>query len=358
MLAFVQVLAPELVIVGIVVFVLGALLVLEYVILPVMDWLNTAKLPWWKRAVVWPVRILQPRVKALLRKLKASLSRRLIASSPPVARWLHQQALVVEQLSGHVAADAQWTYEALRYVRTTLVPTLIERAVAPVRATANTALKEERATQAELVQAGSLIRTTVRGLPWGVPNATFLGSLTAWLGSYRALWAKVWTNLEVRVTKLETGVRRLDDRLTPIEQWFYGVGQWSLAGIKLKIGRLETLLAPLLNDPTAWLFALLGAAMVPAISGGAFRSGLGNLFCRNTQTLAKEACAADSALLDDLLLGAIGLLAVTQVCELLDLMYAVAGFVGDGIAAINREASQAGAICGGSKAGELNGYTA
>jgi hypothetical protein len=300
-LAFVQVAVVEVVIV---VWLVAAIILLQFVLIPMFDaQYGSGKKSWWKRIVFYPVYRLQTSIRNLVKRIKAILSHQFVNASPPVARWLHNQAQVLEQLSGVVVASNQATYKALGTLRQTTIPTLIERAVAPVRQRVNNLVTRVGVIEDRDRRLSVAIGNMLRGLPWGV-GGDYLPNFSQWLNSYDHLWDYVFKTVTNRLNQIRT--EYLPDiwrRLERLETQVTTIREEALPAIRQRIGRIEDALGNLLADPQVWLLALIGTLLVPALAPAVVRSRLNSLFCRNTSRVAERVCSLDEQLLQQLLAG-------------------------------------------------------
>lgn len=214
-LAFVQVAIP------VVVLLIDALIWLlfgQFVVLPWIDEQMGGKQPWWKRAVMKPVRFIEHRAQRLLERLKADAAARFALASPPLARWLHRNALILEQLSGVIVSSNEATFKALATLRHVTIPTMIANALRSVlsRVTILEARVQAlvQARTADLVE----LRDTLRQLPWGGSLIT-TAPYRAFLASYRHLWTQFFDVVKPQMTELLTQtIPDLRTRLAALER--------------------------------------------------------------------------------------------------------------------------------------------
>jgi len=301
-LAFVQ--AAPLVIV----LVIEAVVWLFFGQLVVMPWLEEqfgGKQPWWKRAALWPARVIRTKVSRLLGRIKADFSQHFLRNSPHFARWLHRQALVLEQLSGVIVASNQATHMALGKLRHDVIPTLIERALAPVRVTLNYVRERVDALEDRNRQVSNAIASTLRALPWGV-GGDYVPNFGQWLNSYRHLWTQVFGFIQpqlnqIRVEYLPEIWRRLDD----LERGAGGGIGGALQGLRNRVTALETQVGSIILPRLKALEDVLAPAAFAALVLATMTRIAPNLFCRNTTDVTKKLCATDPNLIAQLLAGSL-----------------------------------------------------
>lgn len=235
-LAFVQVAVPALVML---VEALAWLLFGHLIVFPWIEEQMGGKQPWWKRAALKPVSFLQNRAKRLVARLKADAATRFALASPQIARWLHRNAAILEQLSGVIVASNEATYKALSTLRHTTVPTLIANATRPIlfRLGQVEALAAGLATT--LTSVSTSFANGLRALPWGVPTG-LPNRVDTFFVTYKRIWDKVWLELAPRTTELWTQiVPQLRQRIEDLERGVGGVGQGGLNAIRNRVTALE-----------------------------------------------------------------------------------------------------------------------
>lgn len=275
--------------------------------------------------------------KQLEHDMNSVASRLFAQQAPQIGRWMHGQAKIVEQLTGTLMTTAEWTHDALVILRHTTVPTLIYRAVHPLALAINRLDARLTTVEDKLSGATGYINSMLKGLPWGT-GATFDIAIRQWTGAFAQLfnsWYDTWLPriqriYNVRLPQLE---RTVDD----IFRDLYQTGRNSLGGIRLRLGRIEDAIGGILADPTTWILAALGLAMVPALTAGGMRTALRNLTCPNTQAFAEEACAQPAGtgtqwarLLEGLAAFALGALILVDPKEVIDAGETVEGILAPG----------------------------
>lgn len=293
---------PVVLIAGLVVSVAGVVLS-HWGLRTIFDTIWHNPRSWFKRIVTRSARALVAPVRQLERKLIGEFSSRLMQLEPAITKWVHSEAVVVEKLSGVIVSSNQATYKALYALRHTVVPTLIHRAVVPLYQ----ALAKQAAAINDLddrfAQARVYINEGLAKLPWGA-GATFDLAIRQWMNSYTQLfndWYDNWRKWLFTFRTVDWPTVR--DAFWRVYDDLYLTGQQSIQAIRLRLGKIETSIQGILADPTTWVLAALGLAAIPALSAGGMRTALQNLTCRNTQTVAKNLCAMDEALLAQLLAG-------------------------------------------------------
>lgn len=220
------------------------------------------------------------------------MSNLFVANSPHVARWMHEQADVIEQATGVIMAEAEWTYEALRRLRWTTVPTLIYRATLPLANAINGLDNRVASVENKLADATGYINNGLKALPWGT-GATFPLAIRQWIGSYVHLWTQFYRFLNTTWQNfLVTQWAPLKQRVDYIWNDLYHKGRDGINGIRARLGTLEHELAPILTNPLTWMLALLGTAAGLIGLRNLMRTAAPNLMCENTTTFTEELCAA------------------------------------------------------------------
>jgi hypothetical protein len=235
-LAFVQA-APALV-----VLLIDALIWLLFGQLVVFPWIEEqmgGSQPWWKRVALKPVQFIERRAKRLVERLKSDAANRFALSSPSIARWLHRNALILEQLSGVVVASNEATFKAFNTLRRTTIPTLIAQALQPIKLRLGQAEALVRGVADTLTAVSVEFADGLRALPWGVP-AGLPQRVSTFFVTYKRLWDKVWDELAPRVTALWTQiVPELRQRLDALEKGAGGgIGQ-ALQALRNRVTALE-----------------------------------------------------------------------------------------------------------------------
>lgn len=275
----------------------------EFVIIPWLDEQFAGKRPWWKKALMWPADVIKGKVRRLMHRIKAEMSHRFLSAAPGVARWLHNHALILEQLSGVIVASNEAALETFSYLRHTTIPTLIERAVAPLRSQLTKHTTRLDALEDLNRQVSTVIGTGLRTLPWGVPG-NYVGNFKAWWNSYSQLWDYTYNTVRPRLNELwNNRIVNLRSRLERLETQVTLIREEALPAIRQRLGRIEDSISDILTNPSLWVLTMLGLSLVPAMGPGALRAAIGNLTCRNTQTIARNVCQMDERLLSELLAG-------------------------------------------------------
>lgn len=275
----------------------------QFVILPWLDEQFGHGNPWWKRVALWPVNVVKRRASKLLHRITSEFSHRFAMAAPQGARLLRRQAAHLEQLTGVVVASNQATYNAFHYIRRTLVPTLIERAVAPLRTQLTNLRTRVDGIEDRERRVSNAIASTLRKLPWGV-GGDYVPNFAQWLSSYAHLWNQYFNVTRPQLATLfAVTLPKLQQQVANIYDDLYRTGRNSLDGIRKRLHDLEVGVAKVLTDPTTWVLTALGLAAVPALTATGMRTALRNLTCRNTQAVARELCAMDQTMLAELLAG-------------------------------------------------------
>lgn len=259
--------------------------------------------PWWKRLAGFALKWATRKLRAIELRLTAELGQHFAQMSPAVSRWLHRQARTMEQLSGVIVASNEAAYKAFARLRHETIPALLEAKVQPIWNRIAALSERLGVTEGRIQDAGQLVTGTLRLLPWGAPLG-FVPALDSFLDSYRHLWRQFFDFAQPQLNELRNVVipdiwRRLADLESGAGA---GIGA-ALRSIRRRLTELETGLASILSDPTTWVLTALGLAALPALSSGGMRTALRNLTCRNTQSVARNVCAMDEALLAELLAG-------------------------------------------------------
>jgi len=302
-LALVWILAPALVI------AMGALLCLIlglfYILYlnPLLEWLTRKEGGFFKRLVFWPVRKAAEAVRRFARGHIAALFRAYINRSAPLVHLVNNFTELTQRLAGSLGDNAEATYKALYQLRHDTIPALLQAKVEPIWNRIAVLSDRLGVTEGRIQDAGQLITGTLTRLPWGAPVG-FVPALEAWLGSYRHLWNQTFNFIQPRVNDIYL-VKLPDiwDRLAALEAGVGGKLGNAIKAIQLRLGKIEKSLEGILTDPTTWVLTALGLALVPALGAGGFRSGLGNLFCRNVQATSKSICAQNELMWAQLLAG-------------------------------------------------------
>lgn len=275
----------------------------EFVITPWLDEQFAGKRPWWKRALLFPSDYIKGKVRHLMNRIKSEMSHRFLMAEPGVARWLHRNALVLESLSGVIVASNQAALETFAYLRQTTIPTLIARAIAPLNATLTKHTGRLDALEDLNRRVAVVVGSGLRTLPWGVPG-NYVGNFQAWWNSYEQLWDYTFHTAQPRLNDLwNNRVVNLRQRLDKLETQVTLIREEALPAIRQRLGRIESSIGDILTNPSLWVLTMLGLSLVPTMSATGLRAALGNLTCRNTQTVARNVCQMDEGLLSELLAG-------------------------------------------------------
>lgn len=261
------------------------------------------KSPWWKKLTGLALKWVSRKIKAVELRLTSELGGHFAQMSPGVSRWLHNHAKAFEQLSGVIVASNQATYNALSTLRRTTVPGLIARAIAPINATLTRHTNRLDALEDLNRRVSVVIGNGLRGLPWGVPGS-YVNNFQAWWNTYAHLWQQFFGVVQPRVTQLwNERVVNLRNIIQSLQHTVEQIQTVGLPAIRARITELERGVATILDDPSTWVITMLGLALVPQLSPASIRAALGSLFCRNTQTVARNICQMDEAMLAQLLAG-------------------------------------------------------
>lgn len=213
-------------------------------------------------------------------------------NSPHVARWMHEQADVIEQATGVIMAEAEWTYQALRSLRWTTVPTLIYRATLPLATAINKLDARLSDVETKIANATGYVNANLRRLPWGT-GATFDVAMRQFSGAFVHLWNDYYNFTKGSVQWLvNVGFPALSDEVQRIYDDLYNTGRDSLTSLRTSVHALELEVGKIINDPTAWVLAALGTAAGIIGFQTLLRTAAPNLTCDNTRTFTEELCAS------------------------------------------------------------------
>ena len=290
------------------------------------------------------------------------MSNLFVSNSPHVARWLHEQADVVEQATGVIMAEAEWTYQALRQLRWTTVPTLIYRATLPLANAINGLDTRVTSVENKIADATGYINNGLRQLPWGT-GATFPLAIRQWVGSYVHLWTQFYRFLNTTWQNfLQTEWQPLKARVTYVWDDLYHKGRNGIEGIRARLGTLELEVGKIVTSPLAWIVAALGTAAGIAALAQLLRRAAPNLTCNETTDFTSDLCTQAAGtghnwarLLEELLGLALGTLILVDPNEVADWSGKVLDVLDPGVAWMadmtqesfaQAEADVAGAVAG------------
>lgn len=301
-LALVPLLVPVITLIAVVLYIV---IVLGYLVIvrPVIDWITKRGSGFLGGLIRWVVRPLAARADKIVRNHMAALARAAIAKAPMAVKVLDSFTDVITRTSGTIADEAEQTYRAFVQLRRVTVPALIQTALVPIRGQL-----DRHTTRLDQVEdlnrrTSVVIGTGLDSLPWGSPG-TYVGNFTAWWNSYRHIWEQTFEHVVPRLNRIQFEiVPRLTNRIDELETRVTTIREEALPAIRQRIGRIEDAFGGLLADPTTWILGALGAAMLPVLAAGGMQTALRNLTCRNTQTVARNLCSMDEALLSQLLAG-------------------------------------------------------
>lgn len=253
-------------------------------------------------------------VQGIVSWLAHIISHAVSGQAAKVGQYFHGLARVTDDAVVAAEAFANATARTFTYLRNTAIPTLINAQVAPVRTIANTAKAEADAISSTLTTVRLNLQGMLRGLPWGAP-ASIAGAFGAFFSAFSHLWNYVYGQVTTRLNSLyNVRVPALERRVTTVWDDLYTTGRDSLRGIRARLTTIEgtlgadfaevwrklrALLTP--AGASAWLLGTLAALLGLTIA--AVRVGLGALFCRNTQGVARKLCAMDELMIAELLAG-------------------------------------------------------
>jgi len=224
--------------------------------------------------------------------LSSVFSHWFVHTEPHVARWLRKEAHIVEQATGTIMAQAEWTYDALRILRWQTVPQLILRATRPIVAAVNKLDPSLPNAQSTWNTASRYINNALASANWGTAPSfeTTLRQLAA-----MSAWARNQTvhfQQDVWQPFLLTQFQPTKVRVDYIWNDLYRRGRDGIDGIRARLGELEAKLAPILTSPTTWILAGLGTVAGMAGLQTLLRRGNPNLYCDNTTNFTEDLCAS------------------------------------------------------------------
>lgn len=338
LIALIWIVAPAALAAGAVVIGLFVVVTYWFVILPITEWLTRSDGGLLRRIALWPLKKATQATQRFAREHIASLKRWVAANATPLVLMLDQLAEVVQRTAGTLGDMSEQIYEALWTLNHETIPRKITAALVPIKATLTRHTDRLDAIEDLNRRTAVVIGEGLRALPWGAPGS-YVGNFSAWWNSYRHLWNQTFNVLMPRVTELWANrVDNLRNRIQAIEHTLDAIQTQGLPAIRQRITELERGVATILTDPTTWVLTALGLAIVPALSATGMRAALGNLTCRNTQTVAREICGADASLIDDLLGVLLLLVGPISIVELTRAIQGEMGFATDSIRAFVIEA--------------------
>ena len=201
--------------------------------------LAQGKQPLWKKALLFPVRVVGARINKMVEKLVARASHQFVLASPAIARMLHRIASRVEVVSGELLQLSVETYQTFDYVRRTMTPTLIERAVSPLRTRLDQAFALAQGTATTLTQVSTEIATGLRGLPWGAPQG-LPARVRNLMGAINHLWDQFFDITQPRVNELwNVRIPAMLERIEALERGAVaGIGA-QVAALRNRVSDLE-----------------------------------------------------------------------------------------------------------------------
>ncbi len=312
--------------------VIFVVVVLYFLVLgPIVEWLVNPGGGFFHKIVFWPVRKATRKVEHYARQQVGAMSRFVASNAYPVALILQNTTILVQRTAGTLGDSAEATYNALYTLRHVTVPRLIAAALVPVNSTLTAHTTRLNTIEDRERQVSNRIASMLRALPWAV-GGDYVPNFDRWLDSYTQLWRYVYGQLRTRVNDLyERRVPALEKGFATWDDYFNRLRRDTLPDILGRLKAIEGFLGGLATDPTTWIFGLIGAALVPALTPPAIRAGFGSLFCRNTLRAAREICAADPRNFDDLLAFLIAGAILLNFREYVKLMQSVTGETATGI---------------------------
>lgn len=231
----------------------------------------------------------------------------------PMTTFLRGMETIAAQQALHIKGLAAATYDALNHLTHVTVPAIATDIVAPVRAIAIDARTLARDAEARIDTARIALLGALAAAGIG-SFSTLAQGLTALTNFAARLYRTVYTNVIPRLDRLyDVVIPRLTRDLDGIFRDLYETGLESLAGLRIRMRRIEDFLGGALADPLAWIIGILGTAAGLLALEGVLARVAPNLFCNNTKGVTKKLCGLDETMLAGLLAGALGLLVALDV---------------------------------------------
>lgn len=298
---------------------------------PVLQWLFAPRQSFWKRALLWPVREVGKGLKAVLSYVAAILGGAFYLAGAALARFLHAVGWTEDLLTLGMQRAFQAMVDGMIYLREVAVPKLIAAQVKPVADKANTAFALATAATTTLTGISTEFANGLRSLPWGAPIG-IVPRITAFWNAFEHIWDQVFKHIVPRLDLIQyTTLPRVAGDVQDIFDDLYRSGANSLPRIRQRLGQLEGKIGDI--GSTAWWEAGV-LAVIAAIAGvtvAAARLGIQSLFCRNTQGLTRQVCAAPNTYIDEVLALVFAVEAIENLPTLVRIMQGVARETAEGL---------------------------
>lgn len=266
-------------------------------------WIFKPRRSFWKRVAMLPVKAIAGSVQKVEHGVSSAMSWVVGHTIKPITAEFHALAVGTREAWIEVGYLAQQTQAALFYLRHTAIPTLINRAVAPVRTLAQQANTLARQTAASFNRAEMQLLNALSAAGIGA-WATMGNGLAGFVKYADSLHDEVWKNIRPKLLQLiAVEIPDLWRSIGLVTEDLYHTGIDSLNGIRNRLRSLEDALGTAIGGLSDTVLAILATAAGVAAIEAILTRLAPNLFCRNTKAVTSKLCGLDESLIDDLLAG-------------------------------------------------------